>query len=153
MKKNYISLLILILATIIITLALSALYKQKFLTTSYSFDKLNKITAEEFNEYIIENPNTILYIGDKINNTNNKMEEKFINKLESLNLLENTVYIEKDEITSQLEKTLKEKYKYIYNEKKLPAILVIIDGKVIQIEKISEDSNVDTIIDYEVFEW
>lgn len=152
MKKKYVSLFILILATIIITLALSALYKQKFLTTSYSFDKLNKITAEEFNEYIIENSSIILYVGEKTNNINNKIEEKFINKLESLNLLENTVYIEKEEITSELEKVLKEKYKYIYIESKLPVILVIIDGEVIQNVQISEDSDVETIINYEVFE-
>lgn len=152
MKKNYVSLLILILATIITTLALSALYKQKFLTTSYSFDKLNKITAEEFNEYIIENPSTILYIGDKTDDTNNKIEEKFINKLETLNLLENTIYIEKGEITSELEKIFKEKYKYVYEESNLPVILLIIDGEAIQIQQISENSDVQTIINYEVFE-
>ena len=153
MKKNYISLFVLILGTIIITLALSTLYKQKFLTTSYSYDKLNKITAEEFNEYIIENPSSILYIGDKTNDSNNKIEKKFINKLESLNLVENTIYIDKDEVTSKLEKTLKEKYKYTYNEKKLPTILVIIDGKITQIEEVTADSNIETIIEYEVFEW
>ena len=73
MKKNYISLFMLILVTIIITLSLSVLYKQKFSITTYSFDKLNKITSQEFNEYIIENPNTILYIGDKTNDKTNKI--------------------------------------------------------------------------------
>ena len=89
----------LILVTIIITLSLSVLYKQKFSITTYSFDKLNKITSKEFNEYIIENPNTILYIGDKTNDKTNKIEKKFVTKLESLNFLENTIYIEKEEIT------------------------------------------------------
>ena len=153
MKKNYISLFMLILVTIIITLSLSVLYKQKFSITTYSFDKLNKITSQEFNEYIIENPNTILYIGDKTNDKTNKIEKKFVTKLESLNLLENTIYIEKEEITPGLEKILKEKYKYTYDEEKLPFVLVIIDGKVIQSEEIRKNSNIDTFINYEVFKW
>jgi len=152
MKKNYLKLFVLILITIIITLGLSAMYKQKFLTLSYSFDRLNKITANEFNEYIIENPSTILYIGDKTNNTYNKIEKNFISKLESLNLLENTIYIEKSEVTPKFIKKLKEEYKYTYDEGKLPTILVIIDGIAVEKTELKKDSSIDTIIEYGVFE-
>lgn len=153
MKKNHIVLALLILVTIIVTLSLSVIYRQKFSITAYSFDRLNKITAEEFNEYMIENPNVIIYIGDKTNYTYNKIEKKFINKLEKSNLLESTIYIEKEEVKTKLSKILKENYKYTYNENKLPVILVIIDGEVIQTENLTKTSNPETIINYEVFEW
>lgn len=153
MKKNYVKLFILLTVTVIITLTLSTIYKQKFWVTSYSYDKLNKITADEFNEYITENPDIILYIGDKNNISINKIEKKFINNLEKLNILENTIYIENNDITPELEKILKKEYKYIYNEKQLPTILVIIDGEIIQKEILEEDSDVYNIINYEVFKW
>jgi len=153
MKKNYIYLLILLVATVFVTLLLSNLYKKEVNGISYSYDKLNKIIATEFEEYIIEHPDTIIYIADKTNLDNNKFEKKFVNKLEKLGLIENAIYIEKKEINSDLEKKLKENYSYKYSEEKLPVIIVINDGKLIQTSVVDKSSIADTIIDYGVFEW
>jgi len=152
MKKNYIYLLILLVATVFVTLLLSNLYKKEVNGISYSYDKLNKIIATEFEEYIIEHPDTIIYIADKTNLDNNKFEKKFVNKLEKLGLIENAIYIEKKEINSDLEKKLKENYSYKYSEEKLPVIIVINDGKLIQTSVVDKSSIADTIIDYGVFE-
>ena len=153
MKKNYIYLLILVTCTIVLTLFLSSLYKNKVSETSYFYEKLNKITATEFEEYIIENPDTIIYIADKNNLKYNKFEKKLFNNFEKLGLLENVIYLEKKEITKTLKQIFKEKHSYEYNEKELPIIIVVVDGNLIQRSVVGENSQVDTIIDYGVFEW
>ena len=104
MKKNYVYLAVLLIATVALTLFLSSLYKRETLENSYLYEKLNKITATEFEEYMLEHPDTIIYIANKNDLDNNKFEKKFENKLEKLNLLENIIYIEKEEVTSSLEK-------------------------------------------------
>lgn len=152
MKKNYIYLLILLVATVGITFMLSNLYKREETKTSYLYEKLNKITSTEFDEYMIEHPDTIIYVADQNNLENNKFEKKFYNKLEKLNLLENIIYIEKNEINSSLQKKLKEEYSYKYNEKDLSAIIVISDGIFVESTLVDESSNINTIINYEVFE-
>lgn len=152
MKKNYVYLFVLLSATIVITFFLSSIYKKEVILTSYAYDTLNMINSYEFEEYMTEHLDTIIYISDKTNLNNNKFEKKFINKLEKLNLLENTIYIEKQEITPSLEKTLKENYSCNYNEDSLPVIIVINDNQIIQTSIVDENSDVNTIIDYEVFE-
>ena len=153
MKKNYIYLIALIVVTVVLTLFLSALYKGEVVVkTSYSYEKMNRITAEEYDEYMIEHQDTIIYIADKLNLENNKFEKKLINKLEKLNLLKNTIYIEKEDISESLKKNLKKDYSYDYDESKLPTIIVVNDGVLSQISFVDENSNVNDIVDYEVFE-
>ena len=152
MKKNYIYLFVLVLATVLVTLGLSRIYKTEVTKTSFAYEKMSKIISAEYDEYIVENPDTIIYIADKNNLSNNKFEKKFIKKLESLNLLKNVIYIEKEELDDSLNKKLKKNYSYEYNESLLPAIIVINDGTLSQISYINVDSQVENIINYEVFE-
>ena len=91
MKKNYIYLAVLLAATVGLTFLLSSIYNKEVNSVSYSYEKLNKITSDEFEEYMMENPDTIVYVSDKNDLINNKFEKKFIKKLENLNLLENTI--------------------------------------------------------------
>lgn len=152
MKKNYIYLIILLLVTIALTFLFSFIYKNKVVETSYLYENLNKITSEEFEEYMIEHPDTIIYISEKTNLDNNKFEKKLIKKLEKHNLIENTVYIDKEEINASIEQKLLKEYSYKYNSNNLPVIIMIDNGKVIQSSIIDKNVSVDTIIDYEVFE-
>lgn len=152
MKKNYIYLLILLLATALITLLLAGIYKKEVIHNCYAYENMNKIIPDEFEVYMQENPDTIIYIGDKNNLENNKFEKKLVEKLENLNILENIIYIEKEEIDVSLKNILKENYNFNYNENKIPVLIVIIDNKIIQTSIVDENSIVDTIINYEVFE-
>lgn len=152
MKKKYIYLLVLLVATVGLTFLLSSIYNKEVNSVSYSYEKLNKITSDEFEEYMIENTETIVYIAEKSNLSNNKFEKKFIKKLEDLNLLENTIYIAKEEINNKLKELLKTNYDYKLNERKLPIIIVIDNGEIVQDVVVEKKSSVDTIIDYGVFE-
>lgn len=152
MKKKYIYLLMLIVVTVVVTLLLASIYKKEVTHNCYAYENMNKIIPDEFETYMMENPDTIIYIGDKNNLQNNQFEKKLVKKMESLNILENIIYIEKEEIGLELKKILKEKYNYNYNEDKIPVLIVIIDDEIIQISIVDENSNADTIINYEVFE-
>lgn len=152
MNKKMIYLIILVVATVIVTLLLADIYKKETIKTSYAYENFNKITANEFDEYMMEHTDTIIYIADKNNLKYNKFDKKFLSKIEKLNLLENTIYIEKDEITKSIVKKLKENYSYEYKEKELPIIIVVSDNEVVQTSIVHTDSKVDTIINYEVYE-
>ncbi len=152
MNKNYIYLIVLIVVTVALTLFFSALYKGEAVKISYSYEKMNRITAEEYDEYMMEHQDIIIYIADKLNLENNKFEKKLIKKLEKLNLLKHTIYIEKEDISSSLKKKLKNDYSYEYDENKLPVIIVVNDGSLNQISFVDENSNVNDIVKYEVFE-
>lgn len=153
MKKRYIYLVCLIVGTVVLTLFLSNLYSRKLSKNCFLYESLNKITATEFEEYIVENPDTIVYIGDKTVLSNDKFEKKLINKLKKMNLLKTIVYIEKGEVTGELKNIFRDKYSYEYEEESLPVIIVINDGEIIETAKISKNSDVKDIIDFEVFEW
>ena len=152
MKKNYIYLILLTIITVGITLLLAGIYNKEVVHNCYAYENMNKIIPDEFEAYMLENPDTIIYIGDKNNLDNNKFEKKLVQKLENLNILENIIYIEKEEIGLDLKNILKEKYNFKYNEEKVPVIIVIIDNKITQTSIVDENSIVDTIINYEVFE-
>lgn len=151
-KKNYIYLVLLIMGTIILTFTFSIIYKYEAVNTCYLYENLNKITTLELDEYIIENPDSIIYIGDKNDLSNNKFEKKLLKQLKKLNLLENSVYIEKSEVSKEFKNLLKKEHSQEYNENKLPMILVVIDGKITKIVNVSNNSIAETVIDYEVFE-
>lgn len=152
MKKNHIYLAVLLIATVGLTFLLSSIYNKEVNSFSYSYENLNKITSVEFEEYMMENTETIIYISDKNDLRNNKFEKKFINKLENLNLLEKTIYIEKDELNNNFKELLKTNYNYKIDEKQLPIIIVIDSGEVVQNVIIDKNSNIDMVIDYGVFE-
>ena len=152
MNKKMIYLIILVVATVIVTLLLADIYKKETIKTSYAYENFNKITANEFDEYMMEHTDTIIYIADKNNLKYNKFDKKFLSKIEKLNLLENTIYIEKDEITKSIVKKLKENYSFEYNEKELPIIIVVSDNEIVETVVVNTDSKVDTIINYEVYE-
>lgn len=151
MKKNYIILVILLLSTVVITLFLASLYNNKSEDVSFAYETLNKIKSDEFEEYLVENPDVIFYIGNKDDSSKNKFEKKFVKKLQNLNLFDLVVYIEKQDITSNLKQILNENYKYNYNDENLPIIIVISDGGFSQVIEVINELNVDSAINYEVF--
>ena len=88
-QKNYYILIILLFVTIILTLSLSSIYKKKDSFVSSFYEYANKINSFDFDEYIIENSDLIIYISDKYSLSNESFETKFANKLDKLNLKSN----------------------------------------------------------------
>ena len=130
---------------------LSYLYKKETNDVSYAYEVLPRISGNEFIGYMLENNDAIIYFGDKGNNKLNKVEKKLINKLEKNNMMKNLIYIQKEEITSDLKKQLKDNYSYEISDS-LPVLIIISDNKLVQSIDVNEDSDFDSLIDYEVLE-
>jgi len=150
LKKKYILLFILIMSTVFMTLLLADLYKKNYLNESYIYKELNKITFNEFNEYMMENSDVIIYISDKNNSNNISFEKQLVKKLKKTNLLKNTIYIEKMDVKDNVIKALNELYGYKYEEENIPIIIVINNGEKIQTIKINNNTNINEI-NFEVF--
>ena len=151
-KKNYYILAILLIVTVLLTLVLYNLYLNKEKLVSNFYEYANKITPEEFDEYIVENSDLIIYISDKYDLTYETFEKKFEDKINDLNLKENLIYIDKNNIDNEFLKKLKSSYNINIDIDNTPIIIVMVDNEVIKNISISNDSNVETIIEYEAFE-
>ena len=151
-KKNYAVLFILLVVTVILTLSLASIYKNREKLTSEFYNYSNAITAKEFDEYALESPDLIIYLADKYDRSFNKFESDFQAKLEDMNLKNKLVYIDKANITKDLLKEFKNDYQINIYKKNLPIIIIMVDKKVIKTININSNSNVDSIIDFKVFE-
>ena len=153
LSKNYIILIVLLVVTVFLTLFLSNLYTAKNKLVSNFYEYANKITPQEFDEYIVENPDTIIYISDKYDLAHETFETKFENKIESLNLREKLVFMDKENITQDFLSKIKNTYGINIEIENLPMLVIVIDNTVTKNIYIENYLNVETIIDYEVFQW
>ena len=151
-QKNYFILIGLVLATIIITLSLASLYKSKDKIVSNFYKYANKINSSEFSEYIVENSDLIIYISDKYDLSNEAFETGFKNKLDKLNLKSKLVFIDKSDIDNKFLDSLEKNYDIKIDKERLPIIIVIVDKKEIKSIYVTPETDVDTIIEYGVFE-
>lgn len=151
-QKNYIILVILLVVTVFITLFLADIYTSKNKLVSNFYEYSNKIKPQEFNEFILETPDAIVYISNKYNLTNETFEKSLQDKISNLNLKENLVFIDTNEIKTEFIEQLKTNYGVYLELEKTPMIIVIVNNKVIKSIYIENDLSVDNIIDYGVFE-
>lgn len=148
-KSNYIKLVLLIAITIAITFLFVYFYneiKNKNLMASY----LDQITVEDIDQYILEHPDTILYIKYKDQNLS-LFESDLKRKVEKNNLSDDIVYVlyGSNDI-SAINKILR-KYNFNKDISDNSLILVMIDKKIQTYKIISKNEKMDDFIDYEVF--
>lgn len=151
-KKNYYILIALLVVTALLTLLLSNSYLNKEKLVSNFYEYSNKITPKEFDQFMTENSDVIIYISDKYDLTNGNFESKLEKKLDDLNLKHNFVFIDKNEINKKFIKKLKNTYGINIDVNKTPVVIVIVDEQIVKNISITTDSDIDTIIDFEVFE-
>lgn len=150
-KKNYYILALLMIATIVFTIFIFNVYRDNK-TISEFYNYSNKITSKEFDEYLTENPDVIIYISDKYDLTHEEFEKDFQRKITKLNLKNNLIYLDKSSLNKNFLKKLKQEYELDINKKKMPVIIVVLDKKIINVVYVGQASNVETIIQYEDFE-
>lgn len=151
-KKNYIILAILIVVTITVTLLSASIYKSSTKEVSEIYKYLNKITPEEFEGYLVENPDVIVYISDRYDLTRANFEKQLSKKIDNLSLKNRVVYIDKSEINQDFTTSLKNNHNTNIELENTPVIISIIDKEVISTTYINEYSNVNTVLDYSKFE-
>ena len=151
-KKNYYILVVLLAVTVLLTLWLSNLYLNKEKLVSSFYEYSNKITPKEFDQFVTENSDVIIYISDKYDLTNESFESKLEKKLDSLNLKQNFVFIDKNDINKKFINKLEKLYGINIDINKTPIVIVVVDEQIIKNVSVMTDSDVDSLIDAEVFE-
>ena len=149
-KKNYVILAIVFIVTILLVYYLYMWYD------AYRENKLNKaildkymlvINYNELDNYLIENPDTIVYVSvlenQEVREFEKKLKSKLKNKLIEQNVLymDITDYLDNEEIMNEMNK------KYSINE--VPLLLVIDNGILKSIYNVSEKGyDIDDFVFY-----
>ena len=140
--KNYIILTVVFLATIILVLFLADKYDQRIKNktgNTIMSDFLSQVTNEEFDNYILENPNVIVYLASISDEKLNIFENNFKEFITHNELTNSVVQINSDELDKNIFT------EYLPNNMNLniiPNILVFKNGKIASVLYNSE-KNID----------
>lgn len=130
-KKNYIIMIFITLSVVIVTIALGNAYNNREKKTSDIYSFLSEIKVNDLDTYLLENPNAIIYISDKYDLNNEKIEETIKKDITELNVKDYFVYLDTNDITESFLKNFNEKYDGNIDIDKIPMIVIISDGKVV----------------------
>lgn len=150
-NKNYVILMILLIITVFLVFMARNIYLSKNKVVSKFYEYSNKITRDEFDVYMVENTDAIIYIADKYDLTYEKFENEFKSIIDSQNLKDRVVYIDKSEINDSFVKHLKKEYKIEVDMQKLPVVIEVIDKTNIKTIYIDQTTSASEFINYEEF--
>ena len=148
-KKNYALFALLIAVTILATLYFSDSYRSKTKEVSNVYSNSSVITYKDFDVYVTENPDSIIYIGNKYDLNYNEFDSKLIQTIEQLNLNDNFVYMNAN---NKIINKINREYKIKLSISNIPYLIVLIDGNIYEYKEIKNDSDASSIINYGVFE-
>lgn len=149
--KNYILLAVLLVVTVFLTFFLSSLYKSRNDVVSDFYEYCNKINSNEFDEFIMENPDSIIYIGDKNDLDFKEQESALKDEIEKKGLKNKIVYLEKSTLSKKFLSSLKSKYGESIDKKKTPVLLVVVDKKINKVVYLEDNLELNEFISEEVF--
>lgn len=92
--KNYIILIIVVIASILLTFFLTNVYKDRLndnVSRTVMYDFLSQVNNDELGNYLLENPNTIIYYASSSDVSLNEFEEKFKELIIKYDLINNIV--------------------------------------------------------------
>ena len=140
--KNYLIYIILIIATVVLTL---------FWRKSILYDYVSEIKTDDFEQFMIESPDAIIYISNIQNSNNTKFEKRFKKKIDSLNIKDSVVFINKESIDSTFLNLLKRQYGLSLNINET-SLIIINDNTLVDCIYIDDDFDINTI-DFSEFRW
>ncbi len=130
-KKNYVWLMLIVIATIAITFFLAHIYNNRHREKSVLSEYLSEVTLKDLDTYLLEKDTAVLYIDDKYNLSDNKEEKKLKEKIIKYNLYNQFVFLDASMIDSEFVNNFNQKYHYTFKEE-YPMIIIIKDKKVIK---------------------
>lgn len=138
-KKNYVIVVIMAIVVIALVFYLAKLYTNATLNKNSSVisNYLSNVTLEGMDNYLLENPDIIVYWADREDLTNEKFEKQLKKYIVKNNLQKYFVFVDiKDidvkEIESISNKYLSKKIKNVNLETK-PSLLIIEDSKIVEV--------------------
>lgn len=146
-RKNYIILVFIALITVVITICLSMMYKKSHETnyTSVMEDFLAVITTKDFDSYIMENPNMVIYIGDSKASNYKSFEQDFKNELTNYDIQKYFVYLDINDITDSFKVKLLSNYSVDIDNYQIPMLLFFNENKIVDVVS-SVDYSIDELI-------
>lgn len=149
-KKNYYILALILVLTVLVTLALCKLYINLTRDVNPFYEYSNTIDANEFDEYVLEKDSYFIYISDKYDLTLNEFEEELQDKIIEYTLHDNYIYIDKSVLNKKLENKINDMGEEKINFKRLPIILEVEQNKIINIIYVDINAyDIDTLLNYE----
>ncbi len=138
--KNYVLLFILVGVTVFLTYYFCGLYNQHHTKSYTSFFStfITEIKEDDIENYVLENPNVVLYISDKTDESLEDLEKKMKEFLTEKNVYSYFVYIN---VPKELDKKLEnfqEEYKLSLDFKNLPILIAFQDGELKEVYKQKE---------------
>lgn len=151
-RKNYIYVLVLVICTVILTLIICNIYTNKKKDESEFYKGVNSITSDEFKDFVTEKSDLIIYIYDKNSDKYELVEKRLLNLLSEKNLNDRFAYLDKSYLTDDFIDYLNKNYSIdlVYDDK--PIILVILENNVLNVISLEEDTDINNVVDFGVFE-
>lgn len=156
--KNYIFALILLIATVALTLFLAKLYeKQKIYENENNkiLNSFSEIKKDEIDNYIIENHDVMILLTDE-NQDNKEILNNFKNIITNNNYIADIVYLKLENSDNELKNKIKNNYfssKILDKNIELDCLLIIKDGIVINAINLNKQNinNLKNIIESEFY--
>lgn len=147
--KNYfiLALVVILSGVIVFVLANTYINKKKYNDKeNHVLSFLKEIYVNDFENFIIENPDTIIYINKSVDSKNKKLEKKLKKDIIERNYEQDIIYIDSSEISNGFINILNN---YIDNKLNIiPNVLIVKDGKIENVMYINNNTTVSEIIDF-----
>ena len=149
-NKNILLLIILLVVTVLIVLVFAKIYKNNNKNNSIIFNYVQEIKPNDFNQYMIENPDVIVLFVDKYDISKDEILKELIDEIDDNDLKDKIICIDKNLIKDSFISSLNKKYNINLDANKFPALILITDNEVDKISYIDENTDIKTLIDYQV---
>lgn len=145
--KNYVLLVVLFLATISIVLFACDVYNSRSEKQYVSVmnDFITEITVDDLNGYTLENSPVVIYISDKTDSSLQEDEENYKKLLTDYNLQNYFVYLDVSTSSIDVVALFEEKYAVKLDAENLPNLVVIAEGKVMDLYTSSEFNKAEIV--------
>jgi len=147
--KNYFILALVVILSGIIVYFLGNFYinkKRYDEKENHVLSFLKEIYVDDFENFIIENPDTIIYINRIDNSKNKKLEKKLKKEIIERNYEQDIIYIDSTEISSNFVDVLNN---HIDNKLNIiPNVIIVKDGKICNVMYINSNTKYSEIIDF-----
>lgn len=152
--KNYIILLFVAVATGLIVTYLVNLYKSKQdydNDTNHRMSFLREIYADDFNNYITENIEGIIYISNSSDDALQNIEKQLKKDIQKREYTQDIVYINSKNLAVNFGDTLNKYYSdtvKLTEHSSIPNVLIVKDGLIQRTLYITSETTEDQIIDF-----
>ena len=137
--RNYFCLLVILVVSVLVVINVATMYKLSKRVETEFYKYSNNISGKEFENYITEYPDAIVYIYDKYSTDYKEFEDSLKEKINNDYFKNSFVYIDKRSLTKKFLNQLKENYNIELKYNNKPIIMVVEDKQITKVIEIDKD--------------